>query len=182
MVTKPKKRDLLTSKRCPQPPTLLIIFLRKNTQHTHMHTHSHYEKETKPTWGHWVEWSWTTCRSADVWSAFAMYPAGNWDHSKERPHGPRACPHGLSAWWGLWLWTGIHTTQRSQLRGRYRGLGSTEGTSDLALEIGRDLPEELRAKLHHADPSEPVKWRQSGPSLRVVESVLFKITVILANN
>jgi len=49
MVTKPKKRDLLTPKRCPQPPTLLIVFLRKNTQHTRIHTHSHYEKETKPT-------------------------------------------------------------------------------------------------------------------------------------
>lgn len=136
MVTKPKKRDLLTSKRCPQSPTLLIIFLRKNTQHTHMHTHSHYEKETKPTWGHWVEWSWTTCRSADVRSAFTMYSAGCWDHSKEWPHGPRACPHGLTAWWGLWLWTGIHTTQQPQLRGRFRGLGSTEGTSELGLGLG----------------------------------------------
>ena len=71
--------------------------------------------------------------------------------------------------------------QQSQLRGRHRGLGSTERTPDLALEIGRDLPEKLRAKLHHADPSEPIKWRQSAPSLRVVEIVTFKITRILAN-
>lgn len=92
----------------------------------------------------------------------------------------------LSPWsysvMGAVTMNGIHTTQQPQLRGRYRGLGSTEGTPDLALEIGRDLPEELRAKLHHADPSEPVKWRQSGPPLRGVESVTFKITVILANN
>jgi len=71
--------------------------------------------------------------------------------------------------------------QQSQLRGRYRGLGGTEGTPGLALEIGRDLPEKLRAKLHHADPSEPIEQRQSGPSLRVVERVTFKITIILAN-
>lgn len=154
---------------------------KEHTTYTHAHALPLWERnETnlRPL----GRMSWTTCRSADVQSAFTMYPAGNWDHSKERPHGPRACPHGLTAWWGLWLWTGIHTTQQSQLRGRFRGLGSTEGTSDLALEIGRDLPEELRAKLHRADPSEPVKWRQSGPSLRVVKSVTFKITVILANN
>ena len=32
----PKKRDLLTYKRCPQPPTLFII---PKKEHTHIHTH-----------------------------------------------------------------------------------------------------------------------------------------------
>lgn len=149
----PKKRDLLTYKDVPSHP-LYSLFLRKNT---YTHTPSLWERnETNLTPLGQMVLNYLSVSICAI--SFYHVPARYWDHSRGQSLRPRACHHALTVW--DYDFEQVLTPCCNQNWEEGMGPGwHREGTPDLALEMGRDLPEELRAKLHHHDPSEPCPSR-----------------------